>query len=181
MRHLMSACQSPLEIAFGMALLEQLGSGLELAPERGESGVIGRVPGWFFMVASQPNLDWCRPDFALVSIARSKFEDVGADANIVMLEVDGHDYHERTKEQARRDRSRDRRMVDNGWVPLRFTGQEVHEDATGCAAEAVKLFMDRQRRVLDEMFMRQLEAAARDKTKADREAFEMPGRERRAT
>lgn len=41
------------------------------------------------------------------------------------VEVDGHDFHERTKEQAERDRSRDRAMIADGWTVLRFTGREV--------------------------------------------------------
>lgn len=51
------------------------------------------------------------------------------------VECDGHDFHERTKHQARRDRSRDREMANLGITVLRFTGQEIHEDAERCAWE----------------------------------------------
>jgi len=42
------------------------------------------------------------------------------------IELDGHDFHERTKEQARRDKSRDRALTMAGWKVLRFTGSEVY-------------------------------------------------------
>ena len=53
----------------------------------------------------------------------------------VIVEADGHDFHERTKEQAQRDRQRDRDMQLMGWRVLRFTGSEIHRDAVGCARQ----------------------------------------------
>lgn len=54
----------------------------------------------------------------------------------VVIECDGHDYHEKTKEQARRDRSRDRRVQRMGKHQIyRFTGSEIWNDAWGCARE----------------------------------------------
>lgn len=43
----------------------------------------------------------------------------------ILIECDGHDFHERTKEQARKDRSRDRRIQRRGSYVLRFTGSEI--------------------------------------------------------
>lgn len=50
----------------------------------------------------------------------------------VALECDGHDFHERTKEQAAHDRSRDRILAGMGVVTLRFTGSEIWQDARQC-------------------------------------------------
>lgn len=47
---------------------------------------------------------------------------------VIVIEYDGHDFHERTREQARRDKSRDRLVTLRGWEPVRFTGAEVYED-----------------------------------------------------
>lgn len=44
------------------------------------------------------------------------------------VEFDGHDFHERTKEQATRDKTRDRALVREGWTVLRYTGLEVYRD-----------------------------------------------------
>jgi hypothetical protein len=51
------------------------------------------------------------------------------------VEVDGHQFHERTKEQASRDRSRDRALAANGWVIFRFTGAEVFADPDRCVGD----------------------------------------------
>lgn len=51
----------------------------------------------------------------------------------VAVEVDGHDFHERTKEQARKDKRRDRALTVAGWKILRFAGSEVFADAVACA------------------------------------------------
>lgn len=53
----------------------------------------------------------------------------------LIVECDGHDYHERTKEQAARDRSRDRDFQLRGYTVLRFTGRELHRDPLGCARQ----------------------------------------------
>lgn len=52
---------------------------------------------------------------------------------LIVVECDGHDFHERTKEQAAHDRSRDREMTLAGFKVLRFTGAEIWADAIMCA------------------------------------------------
>lgn len=46
------------------------------------------------------------------------------DAKIV-VECDGHDFHEKTKEQAAKDKKRDRFLQSKGYRVLRFTGSEI--------------------------------------------------------
>ena len=53
----------------------------------------------------------------------------------IAIELDGHDWHERSKEQAARDRSRDRAFTLAGFIVVRFTGAEVHADARSCVDE----------------------------------------------
>lgn len=53
----------------------------------------------------------------------------------LIVECDGHEYHERTKEQAARDRSRDREMQLEGYTVLRFTGSEIWRDPWACATQ----------------------------------------------
>lgn len=55
------------------------------------------------------------------------------------IELDGHDFHERTKEQAARDKSRDRLLQFHGWKAVRFTGSEIFRGAAACVAEAETL------------------------------------------
>lgn len=70
-----------------------------------------------------------RADFLFTVVKKE-----GGKANIV-IELDGHDFHERTKEQASRDKARDRWMAANGFEVLRFTGSEVWRNPFKCAAE----------------------------------------------
>lgn len=51
----------------------------------------------------------------------------------LIVECDGHNFHERTKEQAARDRQKDRDIQSVGWKILRFTGSEIYADADLCA------------------------------------------------
>lgn len=53
----------------------------------------------------------------------------------LIIECDGHDFHERTKEQARRDRSRDRLSTMEGYDFFRFTGSEIWNAPWGCAEQ----------------------------------------------
>jgi len=53
----------------------------------------------------------------------------------VVVECDGHEFHEKTKEQSTRDKKRDREMLACGYRVLRFTGQEIWKDAMRCAKE----------------------------------------------
>ena len=55
----------------------------------------------------------------------------------IVVECDGHQFHERTKEQARRDRSRDRFIQAAGFQVLRFTGSEIWNDSIKCVLEVL--------------------------------------------
>lgn len=53
---------------------------------------------------------------------------------VLVVECDGHDFHDRTKAQAAHDRRRDREILDEyGIVTVRFTGSEIYADAHRCA------------------------------------------------
>lgn len=56
----------------------------------------------------------------------------------LIVECDGHAFHERTKEQAARDRRRDRGAQYNGIPVFRFTGSELWNDPVGCADEVLE-------------------------------------------
>lgn len=60
----------------------------------------------------------------------------------IVIECDGHDFHERTKEQAAKDRSRDRALAGQNIVVFRFTGSEIVRDPYRCAEE-IRAFIRR--------------------------------------
>lgn len=55
----------------------------------------------------------------------------------IIVECDGHDFHERTKEQAMRDRARDRAAQAAGYHMMRFTGAELFRDPLKCVRETL--------------------------------------------
>lgn len=60
----------------------------------------------------------------------------------MVIECDGHAFHERTKQQARADKSRDRTLQGSGYKVLRFTGSEIWADACGCALSVIQMSDD---------------------------------------
>lgn len=55
----------------------------------------------------------------------------------MVIECDGFDFHDRTKEQARKDRERDRALQSFGYRVFRYTGSDIWSDVFRCAYEAV--------------------------------------------
>ena len=53
----------------------------------------------------------------------------------VIIECDGHDFHEKTKKQATSDKRRDRELKMLGHTVLRFTGSEIWNNPMSCATE----------------------------------------------
>jgi very-short-patch-repair endonuclease len=71
----------------------------------------------------------------------------GDKTECVAIECDGHDFHERTKEQAAHDKKRDRFLVASGITVLRFTGSEIYKDPWQCCKEIMKVVNDARTRV----------------------------------
>lgn len=107
---------------------------------------------------AQAPFDPYRPDFAVVSYFE---KDCDTLPWLLLVEADGHNFHERTKEQAARDRSRDRFFASRGAVVLRFTGSEIYADADGCACEVVEVAMNLQSKNLGRQFRKHLRRAAK--------------------
>lgn len=82
--------------------------------------------------------DW-RVDFIIHAYADWAREPTGGVEGWrkLIVECDGHDFHERTKGQAAKDRSRDRWAQANGYEIFRFTGSEIWRDPMGCAGQIV--------------------------------------------
>lgn len=64
------------------------------------------------------------------------------------IECDGHEFHERTKEQAAHDRARDRALLAAGIKTIRFTGSEIWADPMKCA-DAVHDIIDKDTTRID--------------------------------
>jgi len=57
------------------------------------------------------------------------------------VECDGHEFHDRTKQQAAHDRARDRELLAMGIPTVRFTGSEIHHSSERCAHEAYRCLL----------------------------------------
>lgn len=67
-----------------------------------------------------------------------QWQDILIDKKLI-VECDGHDFHERTKQQAARDKGRDRFLQSLGYPVFRFTGSEIFRDSLASAAEVLKV------------------------------------------
>lgn len=67
----------------------------------------------------------------------------------LVVECDGHDFHEKTKEQATRDKLRDRTLQECGYNVFRFSGSEIWKNTMKCADDALDFV---QRKAQDQLY-----------------------------
>jgi len=60
----------------------------------------------------------------------------------IAIEVDGHDFHEKTKAQVRKDKIRERFITKNVTKLLRFSGSEVFKDPQKAINEVLCLIIN---------------------------------------
>jgi hypothetical protein len=136
--------ESPLEAAVFWALVNRL-SGVKArldVPTKGLPGAVDDAApavemfGAGTTVTVWPQLDVkAGEDVYRVDLAIAIADRRAGKRAIVVAELDGHDFHERTKEQAERDRRRDRDLQALGWKVARFTGSQAHRDIVGVVEE----------------------------------------------
>jgi very-short-patch-repair endonuclease len=151
-------CESPLEekLAHAFSKLARF----EWRKPADHPWEVGRWPGWFLTLLAQPEYGPYRVDFGISTWVH---DDNGPPPFIVIVEVDGHDYHERTREQAEYDKSRDRFMTATDARVFRFTGREVWRDAEACAYEVLEYVIKIQQAHLDEEFRNFVQTRAEQK------------------
>jgi very-short-patch-repair endonuclease len=103
-----------------------------------------RIVGLSFVIAD--NDDYKTADQNVVLVPQYKWDRYRIDLFVavpqlnkaVFVECDGHEFHERTKEQAEHDRSKDRAIQAAGMPILRFTGREIWRDSMAVTIEIMK-------------------------------------------
>lgn len=135
----MVATESPIELAFGAAALVLMRSRYPLIKFLVDGGMdVSAVQqtakrwhlAWredpeaatYGVMAPQVQIGKYRADFVIVHRFGT------ADYSTVVIECDGHKFHEKTQEQAERDKRRDREMQMMGFRVFRFTGTEIARD-----------------------------------------------------
>jgi hypothetical protein len=134
---LLTGTRSPIERALALCLLN-FSPSMEFSDAEDETTLVEYTPKeetWRFVVKTQPRVHTdsgpLKPDFAFWLPENS--------SKVLYVECDGHEFHAATKQQVSRDRKRDRQIVAQGHVVVRFTGSEIWKDANGCVAEIIEL------------------------------------------
>ena len=141
-RELVEAVQSPIEEALLAALLYEQwtcrsGERLCMCDTTGlewnvdYAGMAFRFSPRSILGYTQADVGPYRADFLFQSW-------LGGQSRSFVVECDGHDFHERTKKQAARDRTRDRWMIAQGITVLRFTGSEIWASPEKCASDILQ-------------------------------------------
>lgn len=157
-KDVLARCESPIERLLGWAMLgfsvdyDNTCALFSIQPDGTidnlRSGIIR--DGWAgspIQLCTQVNVGQYRADF--LGFGR------GADINNpmgIVIECDGHDFHEKTKEQAARDKARDRHFTAAGFHVMRFTGSEIWKDATACAEQIYDAVKNHEEREVDRIW-----------------------------
>jgi very-short-patch-repair endonuclease len=126
-------CESPIEELF---LAAAFAAGIDSGMAANIYGSKYRDDFEFFPgdhIWPQTQIGNYRVDFLIAHVCPN------GEKTFVVVECDGHDFHERTKEQAARDKMRDRFLTARGIKVLRFTGSEIFRDPTFCWTETLNI------------------------------------------
>lgn len=141
-----SDMESPIEVMFFCgAMLETKAQVLDFAVRESAGWTNGdelSPMGERLIVHPQFAVGEHRADFCLVlenshDVKEGEKIRIVTERSQILVECDGHDFHEKTKKQAAHDKARDRALVAAGHKVLRFTGSEIYADPCACAAEAI--------------------------------------------
>lgn len=132
---LMENCQSPIERIMGAILLFLSDGYSDLIFQEGIGEGECKIFSTYF--TSQYDVLKYRADFLIRIYVKGEFIDIA-------IECDGHDFHERTKEQASKDKKRDRDFAKAGIIVLRFTGSDIFSRLDECADEIRSFICDKK-------------------------------------
>ena len=107
----------------------------DLTPTQKSSGEWIVAPGQGIYIKPQYRVDKYRVDFLIYQIGIGPSEHLGP----VIVELDGHDFHDKDKRQRSYEKARDRFLVKKGYRVLHFTGSDVVADPFKVAYEALEM------------------------------------------
>jgi very-short-patch-repair endonuclease len=147
----MTQLESPMEWKFARALNDYSECFVERPPCSMADLVAGRSrpPGPYFTYAPQVTIGKHRVDFGFVADCFDLNDPVK-----LAVEIDGHEFHEKTKWQAARDKRRDRDLVCEGVFVMRFTGSEIHQGASDCVQQVLDFMFVQHAGLIDRMWER---------------------------
>ena len=121
-----SFCKSPIEIIYCLAydlILDYENKALWLEPQY---EIVSRDESKHFYV-----------DFAFIA---NNIDDLTNIKNLdykLVIECDGHEFHEKTKDQVAYDNEREYELKMLGYDVLRFSGSQIYDKPFRCAAQVI--------------------------------------------
>lgn len=155
MNGVVAISESPIEIALSLSLgMIARARHFALLYDFGAGRCIGDVDGEVSLkIQPQVPIEDYRIDCLLTMQVIEQFDDdLRIFSKQVVVECDGHEFHERTKEQVAKDKQRDRFLQTRSLTVFHFTGSEIWTDVFKCAEEVVEYLwsdMRRQREIAD--------------------------------
>lgn len=165
---LLSRCESPVEQILLAALWDRWHAEVYPQSNRLQAYLAANYPAWdgVFLVCCEPQktiTTWSdqryRVDF-YIYLTRFRHhirrpapaDESWPELGKLVVEVDGHEFHDRTKQQASSDRTRDRQLTLDGYRVVRFTGSDVYNDPEQCAEDIDFHINDIASNVFDDYF-----------------------------
>jgi very-short-patch-repair endonuclease len=135
LRRVTHLLESPIEELFAAGLLctnvvAPVGQSIKLVSRKATYGEIEDLVTDGILCWPQASVGSYRVDFLLC-------QHLKGETRWLVVECDGHAFHEVTKEQAIRDKKRDRFFTSIGLPVVHFTGSELNANAFLCAMEAL--------------------------------------------
>ena len=59
--------------------------------------------------------------------------------NKIIVECDGHEFHQKSKQQVEKDNQRERDLKKLGYEVVRFSGSEIFKDAEKCVEDLLDI------------------------------------------
>lgn len=115
----LAKCESPIEQLYGLYFLDAY-------YRRDFSYELALIPQHEFKKEDIT----IRVDFAIVGTINGR-------QFTLVVECDGHDFHDKTREQAESDRQRDRLLKSFGLDVIRFAGSEIYRSPRKCIEETI--------------------------------------------
>lgn len=125
---------SPIEQVFLVALHVMARARSETIDPEPMERPEGTFLGWGVHVTEQFQVDQYRVDFL---VERVWFYDGANRRDQVLVELDGHEFHDKDKRQRSYEKARDRHLARRGFKVLHYTGSDVLADPYKVAYEVM--------------------------------------------
>lgn len=142
LERLITVCESPIEemMLFALCIVcHDTGANVRYQVRKCEFGDL-EMGMDSFQIEPQAVIEKYRVDCRLTySVDMRQYDaNSGWRSQTIIIECDGHAFHEKTPEQAQKDKERDRYLQKLGYRVFHYTGREIWRDVFKCAHEVAK-------------------------------------------